>query len=79
MEFVILFYTNAGAMKFAKFLKKFNYAGELIPLPRKLTSSCGMGVRLHFTGDLSEIISEEIEKVYTVQGKQYELVYHTEE
>jgi hypothetical protein len=79
MEFIILFHTNAGAMKFANFVKKSNYAGELIPLPRKLTSSCGMGVRLHFTGNLSEIISEEIEKIYTVWGKQYELVYHAEE
>ncbi len=79
MEYIILFYTNAGAMKFARFLKKFNYNSELIPLPRNLTSSCGMGVRLHFTGDLSEISSEEIEKVYAVQGKQYKLVYHAEE
>lgn len=79
MEFIILFYTNSAAIKFTKYLKKFNYVGELIPLPRKLTSSCGMGVKLHFTGDLSEIISDEIEKIYAVQGKQYELVYQAEE
>jgi Protein of unknown function (DUF3343). len=79
MEYIGLFYTNSSAIKFAKFLKRSNYDGELIPLPRKLTSSCGMGVKFHFTGNLSAIISEEIEKIYAVQGNQYELVYRAEE
>jgi len=53
--------------------------GELIPLPRKLTSSCGMGVKFHFTDSLSEIISDEIEKIFIVRENQYELVYRAEE
>ncbi|OLN28506.1 hypothetical protein DSOL_4019 [Desulfosporosinus metallidurans] len=38
-----------------------------------------MGVKFHFTGDLCEIISDEIEKIYAVQGNLYELVYRAEE
>ena len=79
MEYIVLFYTNSSAIKFAKFLKRLNYVGELIPLPRKLTSSCGMGVKFHFSGNLSAIISDEIEKIYAVQGIQYKLVYLAEE
>ena len=79
MNYIVLFYTNSSAIKFAKFLKSSNYVGELIPLPRKLTSSCGMGVKFHFTGDLSAIISDDIEKIYAVQGNQYELVYRSED
>ncbi|MGI6120014.1 MAG: DUF3343 domain-containing protein [Desulfosporosinus sp.] len=79
MEYIILFYTNSAAIKFVKFLKNLNLAGELIPLPRKLTSSCGMGVKLHYSGDLATLISDEIEKIYTVQGKRYELVYRAAE
>lgn len=79
MDYIVLFYTNSSAIKFARFIKNSNYIGELIPLPRKLTSSCGMGVRFHFTGDLAAIISDEIEKIYAVEGNQYKLVYHAEE
>ncbi|MFZ3131903.1 MAG: DUF3343 domain-containing protein [Desulfosporosinus sp.] len=79
MNYIILFHTNSSALKFAKFLKNSDYVGELIPLPRKLTSSCGMGIKLQFTGGLSAVISEEIEKIYAVQGDQYELVYRAEE
>ncbi|WP_282433081.1 DUF3343 domain-containing protein [Desulfosporosinus meridiei] len=62
-------------MKFAKTIQKFNYPGELIPLPRKLTSSCGMGVKFDFSQDLGGIISEKIEKIYAIKGNQYQLVY----
>ncbi|KUO70054.1 MAG: hypothetical protein APF81_15585 [Desulfosporosinus sp. BRH_c37] len=79
MNYIVLFFTNSSAIKFAKFIKSSNYIGELIPLPRKLTSSCGMGVKFHFTGDLSAIISDQIEKIYAVEGNQYKLVYHAEE
>jgi len=75
----MLFFTNSSAIKFARFIKNSDYIGELIPLPRKLTSSCGMGVKFHFTSDLSEIISDEIEKIYAVEGNQYKLVYRAEE
>lgn len=79
MDYIVLFYTNSSAIKFAKLIKKSNYIGELIPLPRKLTSSCGMGVKFYFTSDLSLIISDEIEKIYAVEGNQYKLVYRAEE
>lgn len=79
MNYIVLFFTNSSAIKFSRFVKNSNYIGELIPLPRKLTSSCGMGVKFHFTSDLSEIISDEIEKIYAVEGSQYKLVYRAEE
>lgn len=79
MTYIVLFYTNSSAIKFAKFTQRFNYPGELIPLPRKLTSSCGMGVKLDFSGSLAEIISENIEKIYAVEGNQYQLVYRAKE
>ena len=79
MNYIVLFFTNSSAIKFARFIKNSNYIGELIPLPRKLTSSCGMGVKFHFTSDLSEIVSDEIEKIYAVEGNQYKLVYRAEE
>lgn len=79
MNYIVLFFTNSSAIKFARLIKNSNYVGELIPLPRKLTSSCGMGVKFHFTRDLAEIISDEIEKIYAVEGNQYKLVYQAEE
>ncbi|KLU64821.1 hypothetical protein DEAC_c31490 [Desulfosporosinus acididurans] len=79
MTYIVLFYTNSSALKFAKFIQRLNFQGELIPLPRKLTSSCGLGVKFEFTLNLAEIISDEIEKIYAVEGNQYQLVYHAQE
>lgn len=79
MTYIVLFYTNSSAIKFTKFMQRFNYPGELIPLPRKLTSSCGLGVKFDFSQSLAEIISEEIEKIYAVEGNQYQLVYQARE
>ncbi|WP_088186869.1 DUF3343 domain-containing protein [Desulfosporosinus sp. FKA] len=79
MTYIVLFYTNSSALKFAKLIQRLNHPGELIPLPRKLTSSCGLGVKFEFTPNLAEIISDEIEKIYAVAGNQYQLVYRAQE
>lgn len=39
---VITFYTTAGAMAIEKLCKANGIAGRLIPVPRELTSDCGL-------------------------------------
>ena len=41
----ITFYTTAGAMKFEKACKSAGCPGKLVPVPRSLTSDCGIAWR----------------------------------
>lgn len=41
-KLVITFHTTAGAMAMEKLCKKNNIPGRLIPVPRELTSDCGI-------------------------------------
>ncbi|MCT4632413.1 MAG: DUF3343 domain-containing protein [Firmicutes bacterium] len=42
MKTIILFHTHTGALKFDKILKKNNIESVLRPVPRHLSSSCGV-------------------------------------
>jgi hypothetical protein len=78
MEFIALFYTHSGALRFDKFLRDRGIAVQLMPVPRKLSSNCGIGARLSTIEDISTLISEDIEKVFRVEGREYKLIYSGE-
>jgi hypothetical protein len=42
---VVLFYSTSGALRAEKLLKKEGIAYKLIPVPRHLSSDCGVCVR----------------------------------
>ena len=42
---VVLFYTTSSAIRAEKLLKKEGYAVRLIPVPRHLSSDCGIALR----------------------------------
>lgn len=79
MEYLAIFFTYSGAIKYDKFLKSKNIKCRLMPIPRKLSSSCAIGARFTYREYLEEIIQDDIQKVYLVNNKEYELVYNTEE
>lgn len=75
MEYIALFYTHSGAIKYDEFLKKSGITGNLLPVPRKLSSNCGIGARFHYDGQINLIISEDIEKLYEIEEGKYVLIY----
>ena len=74
-EYVAIFFTHSGAIKFNRFSKKNNIQCELMPVPRKLSSNCGIGAKFRYSRDLNDIIDDEIEKILEVCDKAYKLVY----
>lgn len=77
-EYVAIFFTHSGAIKFDRKLKAANIECNLMPVPRKLSSNCGIGAKFKFEGDLKDIIDDEVEKIFVVEGKKYRLVYSAE-
>lgn len=77
-EYVAIFFTHSGAIKFNRKMKSNNIECELMPVPRKLSSNCGIGARLKFDKDILELVDDEVEKIFIVKDNEYELVYSEE-
>ncbi|SHJ85035.1 DUF3343 domain-containing protein [Paramaledivibacter caminithermalis] len=74
-EYIALFFTHSGAIKFQRFSKKNNIDCELMPVPRKLSSNCGVCARFNFDGNINDLINEEIEQIYEIINDAYKLIY----
>jgi hypothetical protein len=70
-----LFYTHSASIKFQRFLQAEGIEVNLMPTPRKLSSNCGIAVRFYYEGSLKALISEDLEKVYSINGNTYNLVF----
>ncbi len=46
-----------------------------MPVPRKLSSNCGIGVKFNYISDISTIISEDIEKLFSIDHEESKLIY----
>lgn len=78
MEYMAVFFTHSGAMKYDKHLKSMNINCQLMPVPRKLSSNCGIGVKFSCSSDINEMISEDIEKLFALENREHKLVYAAE-
>ena len=78
-NYMVLFYTHSGAIKFSRKANKLAFNCELMPVPRQLSSNCGVGAKIAFGGDPQSLVDEEIEKIYlsdeTDVRIKYALVY----
>jgi len=77
-EYITIFFTHSGALKFERKAKSKNIECKLMPVPRKLSSSCGICAKFKFDKDILELVDNEIEKIFIVKDDKYELVYSEE-
>lgn len=76
MNYIALFFTHSGAIKFKKVLKMQEIDSVLMPVPRTLSSNCGISVKFFFYNKIEDLINEDIEKIYQITDKNsYSLVY----
>jgi len=75
MNYLATFFTHCGAVKYQSYLKKNGIPVELMPVPRRLSSSCGISARFETSGDIRSMISEDIETLYEINGNEYKLIY----
>lgn len=74
-EYQVLFYTHTGAIKFDRAMKKEDITCELMPVPRSLSSNCGVSARIYYNGKVEQLISDQIERIYQNNDGSYALVY----
>lgn len=75
-KFIILFRTIHDVLRAEKMLKREGARYELVPVPRNLSSDCGMCIRLDDDPDrIRQCLGGlEIEKSFALDGETYEQV-----
>lgn len=76
MNYVVIFFSQSGAIKFNKKMEKLKIQCTLAPTPRVLSSSCGTCAKITYNGDINQLIEEEIESIYeALEPRSYNMVY----
>lgn len=78
MQYIGVFFTHSGAIKYHRYLKRLEIVNETMPVPRKLSSNCGIGVKFNTDRDINNMITEEIEKIFKIDDNKNILVYECE-
>ena len=78
-EYIATFHTHLSALMTCRKLTSLGVAARMMPVPRKLSSSCGTCVIYTAADPHLEIMDEDVEGVYEVNGKeQYQLLMENE-
>lgn len=78
MKYLATFYTHTGAVKYHRFLKNRGISAETLPVPRKYSSNCGIGVRFTTLEDINSLISEDIDNIFLEQEGNDRLIYNND-
>ena len=78
MQYIGVFFTHSGAIKYHRYLNSLEIVNETMPVPRKLSSNCGIGVKFQTDRDINNMITEEIEKIFKIDNNKNILVYECE-
>lgn len=78
MEYMVLFFTHSGSIKFQRKCKKNDIQCELMPVPRKLSSNCSISAKIRIENGIEDFIDDEIEKVFLIQDNDNKLIYEAE-
>lgn len=76
MEYIAIFFTHSGAIKYHRYLNSVGINNETLPVPRKLSSNCGIGVKFSMKDNIEDIITEDIEKIYRLENKVHTVIYN---
>ncbi len=75
---MVIFFTHSGAIKFQRKLEKLMISCTLMPVPRSLSSNCGIGAKVFYEAGILHLVDNEVEKVFEMEGEKYKTVYHNE-
>ncbi|MEA5015079.1 MAG: DUF3343 domain-containing protein [Candidatus Limiplasma sp.] len=66
MEYLVTFYTHYGAMRFHKHCRGSGVPARMMPVPRELSASCGVCVRLQAEAAPSPAEHEDMEGCFSI-------------
>lgn len=69
MRYIGTFYTHLAALKSARALGREGHIARLMPVPRKLSASCGTCVSYEAEEPCLQLLDADMEAVYRVLGE----------
>lgn len=78
MKYLVTFHTHSGAIKFRREIKKNKLEIILKPVPRKISSNCGVAGSIETSVNLLNYILPCVEEVYDVTDGTYNKIYESE-
>ena len=79
MNYLATFYTHSGAVKYQRYMRKEGIPVELLPVPRQVSSNCGIAAKFTMDQDITKYIGEDMEKLFKVTDDGYILIYNDEQ
>ncbi len=67
--YIATFFSHFGAIRFSKQLKEMGLSGKLMPVPRRVSSSCGTCVKFEAESDRA-FHSDDLEQLFLVNGEE---------
>ena len=67
--YIATFFSHFGAIRFSKQLKSEGIAAKLMPVPRRVSSSCGTCVKYE-TASETAVHSDDLEQLFRVDGEE---------
>ncbi len=67
--YIATFFSHFGAIRFNKDLKAMGLTGKLMPVPRRVSSSCGTCVKFQAESD-AVVHSDDLEQLFRLDGEE---------
>lgn len=79
MDQIATFHTHFGALSFQRRLSALGDSPVLMPVPRKLSASCGTCVRFALPFAAGTMADEDLDGVYAAENGGYRLLFQNED
>lgn len=79
MEQIATFHTHFGALNFHRRLQRMGAESTMMPVPRKLSASCGTCVRFDTPFDANTMADEDLDQVYAHTPDGFRLLFTKQE
>ena len=76
--YVATFFSHFDAVQFSKHAKGLDIVVKLMPVPRKVSSSCGTGAQFETGKDPAGFMQEGVDKIFRLENGSYSLVCEVE-
>lgn len=74
MTYIATFFSHYGAIQFAKKIASYQISSQMMPVPRKVSSSCGTCVQFETEKDVRLFADEDVEKIFRYCNNEYILM-----
>lgn len=78
VSYIATFFTHSGAVKYKRYMRQMGISVELLPVPRRLSSDCGIGAKFSTGRDIKGLISEDIDKLFLAEKRGERLIYSSD-